>query len=178
MPPLSLWVALSIPPPWKQKQISKDGLGARCNGAVIMMIAPHVVGFGPGQRPKMGMEKWGYKEKRCGRIGLHTNWLMKRCPLLCAFVTTVTTRRVLILVINGSARMRKNMADRRAKGRHARGNRHGKASLHERQINDIRAAYAGGMTQRELADLFGVGCTSIQKIVRGERWKHVPWAGL
>lgn len=74
-----------------------------------------------------------------------------------------------------------NMLDKVQKGR-ARGalpgaSHHG-AKLTERDVIEIRRLYAdGGITQRALADQFGVHQVQIGNIVRGESWateKHGP----
>lgn len=78
-----------------------------------------------------------------------------------------------------------NNADMLAKGRHvcgmvvhperaARGERVHTAKLTAQQVRDIRANYAlCRVTQRELAERFGVDSSTINRIVRGKRWRHI-----
>lgn len=49
------------------------------------------------------------------------------------------------------------------------------AKLREEQVLEIRETYAkGGMTQRQLADRFGVSSELVHQIVKGLVWKHLP----
>ena len=69
-----------------------------------------------------------------------------------------------------------NAADRDAKGRQARqrGEAHGRAKLTEADVVEIRTRHAaGGVTQRELAEEFGVDRTNIGLIVNRKNWAHV-----
>lgn len=69
-----------------------------------------------------------------------------------------------------------NCADRVAKNRSSRkvthfGEASPKAKLTAAQVAEIRERYAaGGVTQRELGEEFGVGQTQVGRIVRGVRW--------
>jgi hypothetical protein len=67
-----------------------------------------------------------------------------------------------------------NNADRDAKGRgvQRRGERHHAAKLTEDQVRGIRAAYAQGAEQPELAQRYGVDSTNIGCIVNGRTWRH------
>jgi hypothetical protein len=69
-----------------------------------------------------------------------------------------------------------NMRDMTEKGRKPLGSRSSSAKLTEDQVSEIRRRHGGGEVQRDLAREFGVGHTSIGRIVRGEGWKHVPSA--
>uniref|UniRef100_E6VL69 HNH nuclease domain-containing protein n=1 Tax=Rhodopseudomonas palustris (strain DX-1) TaxID=652103 RepID=E6VL69_RHOPX len=70
-----------------------------------------------------------------------------------------------------------NMADMTSKGRQARGSGHGRAKLTEDNVMDIRIRYSAGMiTQRELADEFGVRREQISDIVNLKSWKHLEQA--
>ena len=88
-----------------------------------------------------------------------------------------------------------NMRDKRAKGREARGVRHGSKTRPERtargervgtakltaeQVAAIRAEYqsspAGKRSETSLSAIarrFGVTFQTVHKIVRGQRWKHL-----
>jgi len=69
-----------------------------------------------------------------------------------------------------------NMNDMLAKGRgrHRRGERHGRAKLTERDVHAIRARYASGdVTQEALAAEYGVTHVLIGKIVRHKLWTHI-----
>ena len=81
-----------------------------------------------------------------------------------------------------------NKADMFAKGRHARGDRHGThtqphkvtrgedchaAKLTAQDVLDIRQRYINGDGPRMLARQYGVARTNIQRIVRGKCWKHL-----
>jgi hypothetical protein len=85
--------------------------------------------------------------------------------------------------------MAENNADMRAKGRQARGERHGmrkhphrrargerqgNARLTEADVHAIRQLYAtGGITQKVLGQQFGVSREHVRDIVRGKRWTHL-----
>lgn len=70
-----------------------------------------------------------------------------------------------------------NMADMYSKGRRPapRGIRNGRVKLSEQDVLDIRANYAlCRVTQAELAQRFGVSSASINFIVNGKNWRHLP----
>jgi len=68
-----------------------------------------------------------------------------------------------------------NNADMIQKGRqyYPAGELAGNAILTERQVIEIRALHASGVTQRLIAKQFGVGFKAINKIVLRQRWKHI-----
>lgn len=66
-----------------------------------------------------------------------------------------------------------NTADRVARNRSARGERHGSARLTESQVIEIRRLYAEGHGSPMLARMFGVGKSQINRILTGEKWGHV-----
>lgn len=74
-----------------------------------------------------------------------------------------------------------NMADCRAKGRdskpprnpHVIGAAHPGAKLSDHKVAEIRRLAANGEDQRSLAARFRVSETSVSRIVRGLRWRHV-----
>lgn len=73
-----------------------------------------------------------------------------------------------------------NNRDITERGRHAaqkgtmnaaKGERHGSAKLNDSKVEEIRSTYdAGGVTQYQLADRFGVSQRTINKIVRRIGW--------
>ena len=74
--------------------------------------------------------------------------------------------------------MKDNSIDMTIKGRHgqtgSKGEKHWKAKLQDFHIREIRHAYlAGGVTQKQLADEFGVSKTTIGEIVRNKLWTHL-----
>jgi hypothetical protein len=66
-----------------------------------------------------------------------------------------------------------NSADSRRHGTLAIGSKHGMTELHESDIKDIREAYKRGVSERRLANVYGVSKSLIRQIVRGVIWKHV-----
>lgn len=42
-----------------------------------------------------------------------------------------------------------------------------KPKLSDAEVNDIRAAFRGGMSQRDLADAYGVNSSTISRTIRG-----------
>lgn len=68
-----------------------------------------------------------------------------------------------------------NSDDMFAKGRnrHARGSEAGKAKLTEDQVREIRQRFEDGEGKWELAAEFGVGETTMRKLLQGETWSHV-----
>lgn len=70
-----------------------------------------------------------------------------------------------------------NMADAVAAGSftgdHARGVLNVNAKLTEADVKALRRAYAGGVTQVQLARRFGIRQQNISQIVRGKTWVHV-----
>ena len=68
-----------------------------------------------------------------------------------------------------------NQADRIEHGTSNRGDRHGLAKLKSSDIPKIRAFRDGGsMTQREIADYFGVSVMTINRVCLGKAWSHIP----
>jgi hypothetical protein len=68
---------------------------------------------------------------------------------------------------------KRNAADAVERGRNTRmyGEQNGKAKLTERQVRSIRKRYQKGeVTQKTLAQYYGVGETTIYYICTGERW--------
>ena len=70
-----------------------------------------------------------------------------------------------------------NMADSARKGRMDRthklkGTSHGSAKLTEAQVLEIRSM-RGAMSQRKIADLFGIGKTTVGHIINQRNWKHL-----
>jgi len=55
----------------------------------------------------------------------------------------------------------------------ARGERHGSAKLTAADVLEIRRLAAAGVTKAVLARQFGVGQTTVGKIIRRELWRHV-----
>jgi hypothetical protein len=66
-----------------------------------------------------------------------------------------------------------NSADMVAKGRAARGERHGCAKLNPDQVREIRELAQLGRPQRTIAVDFEVSQSAVSQIVRGFRWAHV-----
>jgi hypothetical protein len=72
-----------------------------------------------------------------------------------------------------------NAQDRDAKGRRIkwrtyRGGEHVKAKLTDKQAKQICNLYAfGEWLHREIAEMYGVSSTTIQRIVTKSRWKHL-----
>lgn len=69
---------------------------------------------------------------------------------------------------------RDNLLDASRKGRMNRGPKNGMAKLTEKQVKEIKEMYATGKhSQEEVAEVFGIGRTTVSLIVNGKRWSHV-----
>lgn len=55
----------------------------------------------------------------------------------------------------------------------SKGENNPKCKLKEEQVLEIREMFTQGVSQRELADKFGVGWSTIHNIVNGLTWKHL-----
>jgi len=66
-----------------------------------------------------------------------------------------------------------NVNDRDAKGRNARGARHGIAKLTEKDVSEIRRRHASGATWANMARDFGVTRPAVRLIVKRVTWRHV-----
>lgn len=66
-----------------------------------------------------------------------------------------------------------NIQDRDIKFRHAFGEKNAGAKLKERQVVEIIQLYKSGLSQQKIADMFGMGQTSISRITRRTHWKHI-----
>jgi hypothetical protein len=69
-----------------------------------------------------------------------------------------------------------NADDMVSKGRSTHGTRNNTTKLTPTQVDEVRAAYKTGETQRDLATRYGVCKSTIGYLVRGETWKHHPVA--
>lgn len=67
-----------------------------------------------------------------------------------------------------------NIADAVAKGQMACGERLPQSKLTEPQVVQIRSLYAaGGITQQQLSDQFGINQSAVSRVISGQRWNHV-----
>lgn len=67
-----------------------------------------------------------------------------------------------------------NNRDCTAKGRRARGERQRSAKLTEDDVRSIRNQWhQGGVTQRQLAKMFGVTPSAIEHVVTNRTWRHI-----
>jgi len=67
--------------------------------------------------------------------------------------------------------IRKCHAEGRASDR--KGEKHGQAKLTDDDVREVRALYADGWLQREIAEEFGIAQSNVSIICRGKAWKHV-----
>ncbi len=67
-----------------------------------------------------------------------------------------------------------NMHDKVQKRRQARGERHGSAKLRDEDAIAIRERYAGGEAAMQLAGEYRVSVRQVYRVVRGERFAHLP----
>lgn len=68
-----------------------------------------------------------------------------------------------------------NVIDKMEKGRHrwAKGKESPHAKLSEQDVRNIRNLREQGLTQREIAERFGIGQAQVHRIVHYQRWAHV-----
>jgi hypothetical protein len=66
-----------------------------------------------------------------------------------------------------------NMLDAMRKGRALVGEKSNSAKLSEKTVLAIREEYSLGATQLALSIKYGVFFTTIQKVVRGDTWRHI-----
>lgn len=66
-----------------------------------------------------------------------------------------------------------NMRDRNRRGRTRSGEEHGNAILSEREVLEIISLARFGVTQRAIADRYGVESSRVSKIVAGKSWRHL-----
>ena len=68
-----------------------------------------------------------------------------------------------------------NMDDMRKKGRGPdnRGSKHGQTALKEQDVKDIITHKKSGLSQQDIASLYGVTQQAISYILKGKTWKHV-----
>lgn len=78
-----------------------------------------------------------------------------------------------------------NNADMRAKGRGTppplnrfEGECHPMAKLNAHQVRAIRGHYQSGLSTRTIAQMFDVSMRTVQRVVSGVRWAHVPTRDL
>ena len=69
---------------------------------------------------------------------------------------------------------RDNINDMMKRGRTAHGEKNGNTSLSEDEVSQIRFLYAqGNTTSRRLAKQFGVGKSTILRILKGKSWRYL-----
>lgn len=66
-----------------------------------------------------------------------------------------------------------NNADMYRKGRVSYGERSGRAKLTDRVVAQIRRMWCLGMTQKDIAGIFGVDSTTIWSVVHRKTWRRV-----
>lgn len=66
-----------------------------------------------------------------------------------------------------------NAADMCRKGRQAKGERNGHASLTDKKVVEIRALYKHGITVPELAAVYGSTRSAVGHAVKGRTWRHL-----
>lgn len=66
-----------------------------------------------------------------------------------------------------------NVSDKVERNRQAKGSRGGRAKLTDEMVLEIRAAYAAGMKQQQIAALFPVTQSSVSLIVLRKQWAHI-----
>jgi hypothetical protein len=67
-----------------------------------------------------------------------------------------------------------NMLDKKSKGRQARGKTHGMQRISESSIRIIRDVYFDGfVSQRKIAEIYGVSQAAIYHIIKRKNWKHI-----
>lgn len=72
------------------------------------------------------------------------------------------------------ATTKENHSDRYGHGTDPTGSRNPRSKLTEKTAAEIRARYANGEgTTYELADMYGVFSSTVQKLINRETWKHV-----
>lgn len=68
-----------------------------------------------------------------------------------------------------------NAQDRLRDGTGLHGEANHQAVLTAAAVTEIRSIYAaGGVTQTQLADRYGISSKTVSKLIRRERWKHLP----
>ena len=63
-----------------------------------------------------------------------------------------------------------NTQDRNMKGRQARGARHGRTTLNEDQVREIRSLYQKGVCRKVLQKRFNLSKTQTRDVGRGKKW--------
>lgn len=66
-----------------------------------------------------------------------------------------------------------NGEDMKRHGKHAHGERNGGAKLTEEQVKEIRLLHSQGVSYSKLTSRFGVGKSTISRIVRGTHWTRI-----
>lgn len=66
-----------------------------------------------------------------------------------------------------------NMAEARARGRTNRGERNGTAKLTATDVTEMRRLRAAGASYDELCDRYGVGKSTVSRIILRRAWTHV-----
>lgn len=71
-----------------------------------------------------------------------------------------------------------NMADmkRKGRGRGCRGEANPQSKLSEQGVRELRRRHSQGDSCAALARYYGISETTVRKIVRGDKWAHIPLA--
>lgn len=74
-----------------------------------------------------------------------------------------------------SGSQKANLTDAKEKGRTLQGEKHPKAKLNNETVQTMRALYATGLySKRAIAKQFGLGISTLQRILHRQSWSHVP----
>jgi len=66
-----------------------------------------------------------------------------------------------------------NLQDMKAKDRHLKGSRNAMSKLTDQKVRQIHKLSNEGLSQGKIAKTFGVGQSTVWKILKGERWEHI-----
>lgn len=66
-----------------------------------------------------------------------------------------------------------NVADKVARNRQDKGEKHGMSKLTEGQVREIRARCAAGEWQKNVGHDYGIKQANVSSIIRGKTWGHV-----
>jgi DNA invertase Pin-like site-specific DNA recombinase len=66
-----------------------------------------------------------------------------------------------------------NLQDMKSKDRHLKGDRNAVSKLDDDKVRQIHLLSKQGLSQGKIAKTFGVGQSTVWKILQGERWNHI-----
>lgn len=121
-----------------------------------------------GKRKRVKMHRW-VMELVLGRELSRKEFVLHACDnRMCYRVEHLSIGTIRD---NNADMVRKKRNKKPPVNRHQRGEKHPRAKITQRQVDNILAMYRKGFTQQSIADLSGISRAQVSRICRGVNWR-------